>query len=61
MLHGLHAVHEARDEKGQPLDIVHRDVSTQNVLVGFDGLARILDGSAYGPLVPTNTIPKSTP
>jgi len=42
-LHGLHAAHEARDEKGEPLDIVHRDVSPQNILVGSDGVARVLD------------------
>jgi len=42
-LHGLHAAHEARDEKGAPLDIVHRDVSPQNILVGTDGVARVLD------------------
>jgi serine/threonine protein kinase len=43
VLHGLHAAHEARAESGQPLSIVHRDVSPQNVLVGADGAARILD------------------
>ncbi len=43
VLHGLHAAHEATDEHGQPLNIVHRDVSPQNVLVGADGVARILD------------------
>lgn len=43
MLHGLHAAHEAKDERGQPLHIVHRDVSPQNVLVGVDGVARIVD------------------
>ncbi len=42
-LHGLHAAHEARDRNGAPLDIVHRDVSPQNILVGTDGLARVLD------------------
>ena len=42
-LHGLHAAHEARDEKGAPLDIVHRDVSPQNIIVGSDGVARVLD------------------
>jgi eukaryotic-like serine/threonine-protein kinase len=43
MLQGLHAAHEARGSNGQPLDIVHRDVSPHNVLVGADGLARLLD------------------
>jgi eukaryotic-like serine/threonine-protein kinase len=42
-LHGLHAAHEATDEKGDPLELVHRDVSPQNVLVGIDGVARVLD------------------
>jgi hypothetical protein len=42
-LHGLHAAHEATDERGMPLDIVHRDVSPQNVFVGADGIARVLD------------------
>jgi eukaryotic-like serine/threonine-protein kinase len=42
-LHGLHAAHEAEDELGRPLGIVHRDVSPQNVLVGTDGTARVAD------------------
>lgn len=42
-LHGLHAAHEATDERGLPLGLVHRDVSPQNVLVGADGIARVLD------------------
>ncbi len=42
-LQGLHAAHEAKDERGADLGIVHRDVSPQNVLVGVDGLARVLD------------------
>jgi serine/threonine-protein kinase len=42
-LHGLHAAHEARDEKGVVMGLVHRDVSPQNVLVGVDGIARVLD------------------
>jgi eukaryotic-like serine/threonine-protein kinase len=49
VLHGLHAAHDATDELGEPLGIVHRDVSPQNVLVGADGLARLLDfGIAKG-------------
>lgn len=43
LLHGLHAAHEAKADGGQPLAIVHRDVSPQNVLVGTDGVARVLD------------------
>ncbi|WP_394845427.1 protein kinase [Pendulispora brunnea] len=43
VLHGLHAAHEARDEHGELLGLVHRDVSPQNVLVGCDGIARLLD------------------
>ena len=43
VLNGLHAAHEATDTQGQPLGIVHCDVSPQNVLVGVDGIARVLD------------------
>jgi len=43
MLHGLHAAHEAKDERGQPLHLVHRDVSPHNVLVGVDGVTRLVD------------------
>jgi serine/threonine-protein kinase len=43
LLEGLHAAHEARSERGQPLGIVHRDVSPANVIVGSDGVARVLD------------------
>jgi len=43
VLHGLHAAHEAKNEQGEPLQIVHRDVSPHNVLVGTDGVARVLD------------------
>jgi serine/threonine protein kinase len=43
VLAGLHAAHEATGERGAPLEIVHRDVSPHNVLVGVDGVARIID------------------
>ena len=40
---GLHYAHERRDEGGKPLEIVHRDVSPQNVLLSFDGTVKIAD------------------
>ncbi len=43
VLAGLHAAHEAKNERGEPLGIVHRDMSPQNVLVGADGVARVFD------------------
>jgi serine/threonine protein kinase len=42
-LQGLHAAHEARNERGVELGIVHRDVSPHNILVGADGVSRVLD------------------
>jgi serine/threonine protein kinase/tetratricopeptide (TPR) repeat protein len=40
---GLHYAHERKDEAGRPLDIVHRDVSPQNILLSFDGAVKIAD------------------
>jgi serine/threonine-protein kinase len=43
VLLGLHAAHEATREQGEALGLVHRDVSPQNILVGQDGVARVID------------------
>ncbi|MFK7984923.1 MAG: serine/threonine-protein kinase [Sandaracinaceae bacterium] len=40
---GLHDAHEAMTPSGERLEIVHRDVSPQNILVGTDGRVRITD------------------
>jgi eukaryotic-like serine/threonine-protein kinase len=40
---GLHSAHETKDELGEPLNIVHRDVSPQNLIVSADGIPRLLD------------------
>lgn len=40
---GLHAAHELAGSDGAPLDLVHRDVSPQNILVGRDGTVRVTD------------------
>ena len=40
---GLHYAHEKKDEAGQKLEIVHRDVSPQNILLSFEGAVKIAD------------------
>ncbi len=42
-LQGLGAAHHLTGENGQPLKLVHRDVSPHNILVGSDGIARLTD------------------
>jgi eukaryotic-like serine/threonine-protein kinase len=43
VLTGLHEAHDAVDIRGQTLGIVHRDVSPQNLIVGADGISRVID------------------
>ncbi len=43
MCRGLEYAHSRRDENGQPMHIVHRDVSPQNVLISWRGEVKICD------------------
>ena len=55
---GLNAVHELRAPDGSSLDLVHRDVSPQNILIGFDGVVRVTDfgiAKAWGRQTQTTT------
>jgi len=40
---GLHAAHDAHDDKGQLLGLVHRDISPQNLLVTYSGTVKLVD------------------
>lgn len=42
-LGGLGAAHDLTDEHGRPLNLVHRDVSPHNIMVGKDGVSRLTD------------------
>jgi serine/threonine-protein kinase len=42
-LAGLGAAHDLRNERGELLNLVHRDVSPHNIMVGSDGVARLTD------------------
>ncbi len=40
---GLHYAHTANDEHGEPFNMIHRDVSPHNIMIGYDGSAKLLD------------------
>lgn len=42
-LDGLHHAHEAVDDRGNDLDVVHRDFSPSNVLIAYDGAVKMCD------------------
>jgi serine/threonine-protein kinase len=43
VLEGMHYAHELKDFDGAPLDIVHRDVTPQNIFVVYEGQVKIVD------------------
>jgi eukaryotic-like serine/threonine-protein kinase len=58
VLSGLAAAHEAVDLRGNAMNIIHRDVSPQNVIVGIDGTSRLIDfgiAKASSRLTPTTS------
>lgn len=58
LLAGLEAAHGQRDPQGNPLHLVHRDVSPHNLIIGRDGVARLTDfgiAKAEGRMAQTRT------
>jgi hypothetical protein len=57
-LQGLHAAHTTKGDDGQPMMLVHRDMSPHNLMVGFDGRVKVLDfGVAKARTQRTVTLP----
>lgn len=58
VLDGLAHLHTLRDEEGRPLELVHRDLTAGNVVVGFQGDVKIIDfGTMHGRLDDFHTAP----
>ncbi len=40
---GAHAAHELRGQDGEPLNLIHRDISPRNILVSYNGFTKLID------------------
>ena len=57
--HGLQYAHDSRDESGNPLHLVHRDLSPANVCISYRGDVKIIDfGAAQSTLKEEQTAPR---
>lgn len=54
---GLHCAHELRDSQGEPMNVVHRDVSPDNIFLTYDGTAKVVD---FGVAAASHQVHKKT-